>query len=173
MSHRARSDAVGDRSQWQSQRSRLNLSGRCQCDLSGGSLQPSSRGSSLHVSGRSWCRRPRNGAFASALEFVSFSTLAPLAHGDVGAPVDAPERLIVEVPVPGAQEHAGTIARPDECVCRAGRPVHEVPGAQVTFVILDDQDALAHEDQKVLLHGLGVVPAAPAGVRGGRIPRQA
>jgi hypothetical protein len=35
--------------------------------------------------------------------------------------------------------------------------VHEVPGAQVALLILDDQDALALQDEEVLLLGLAVV----------------
>ena len=43
--------------------------------------------------------------------------------------------------------------------------VHEVPGPQVPFLVLDDQHALAHEDQEVLLDRLGVV-------EGRRLPRR-
>lgn len=59
-----------------------------------------------------------------------------VAHGDFGGLVDPPEGLVVEVPVPGTQEHARTVARPDEGVCRPGRAMHEVPGTEVTFLIL-------------------------------------
>jgi len=46
----------------------------------------------------------------------------------------------------------------------AGRAVHEVPGAELTLLVLDDQDAFATQEEEVLLHRLRVVPA-------GRPPR--
>ena len=54
--------------------------------------------------------------------------------------------------------------RPDEDVTSAGRTVDEVPGAQVPFLLLDDEEALAGEHEEVLLLRLGVVEAA-------RLPR--
>src|SRR5918995_2881877 len=59
--------------------------------------------------------------------------------------------------VAGAEKDARTVACSDERVPRAGRAVHEVPGTEMTFLILDDQDALTHQHEKVLLHRLGVV----------------
>ena len=38
-----------------------------------------------------------------------------------------------------------------------GRAVEEVPGFQAPLLILDDEDALAREDEEVLLHVLRVV----------------
>src|SRR5688500_11851588 len=80
-----------------------------------------------------------------------------VAPGDVRARVAAPERLVVEVTVRGADEYARHVARTDERVRRARRAVHEVPGAEVTLLVLDDQDAFAHQDEEVLLHRLRVV----------------
>ena len=42
--------------------------------------------------------------------------------------------------------------------------VDEVPGLEASFLVFDDQDALAHQDQEVPLHRLRVVEARrPAG----------
>ena len=52
------------------------------------------------------------------------------------------------------------LCRPDEDVARAGRTVDEVPGAKVPFLLLDDEEALAGENEEILLLGLGVIQAA-------------
>src|SRR4051794_27486767 len=53
-----------------------------------------------------------------------------VAQRGVRAPGDAPERLVVQVAVSGAEQHARTVTRSDEGVPRARRAVHEVPGPQ-------------------------------------------
>jgi hypothetical protein len=62
------------------------------------------------------------------------------------------------------EEHARLFARSDEDVSRPGRTVEEVPGSQPALFLLDDRDALAREDEEVLLARVGVVEAA-------RLPR--
>src|SRR6185437_8139281 len=62
------------------------------------------------------------------------------------------------------EEHARAITAADEDVLRAGREVHEVPGLDRPLLTFDQQQALAAQDQEVLLPVLGVVVAV-------RLPR--
>src|SRR5207342_2805462 len=57
------------------------------------------------------------------------------------------------------QDRARPVAGADDDVVGPGRAVEEVPGLEVPFLILDDQQALAREHEEVLLHALGVVAA--------------
>src|ERR1043166_6864614 len=60
----------------------------------------------------------------------------------------------------GHEDHARPVPRADEAVLRPRGAVHEVPLLQVPLVALDDRDALAAEDEEVLLVHLAVVPAS-------------
>src|SRR5262249_53698098 len=77
---------------------------------------------------------------------------------NLGRPGLTPERLLVEVAVPGAHDHARPVAGSDERVPGSRRAVHEVPGPEMPLFLLDDRDALAGHDEEVLLDGLGVEP---------------
>src|SRR3954465_9704630 len=57
------------------------------------------------------------------------------------------------------QDGARLVAGADEDVLRAGGCVEEIPRAQRALLALDEQRALAREDEKVLLLVLGVVAA--------------
>ncbi len=56
----------------------------------------------------------------------------------------------------------GPSPAPDEDVLGPGRAVHEVPGLQQALLAFDDQQALAGEDEEVLLRVLAVVHAVRA-----------
>ena len=89
----------------------------------------------------------------------------PVREGDVGARIDdgLPGR-----PRAGHEEDARAVARPHEDVLGARRAVHEVPGPERPLLALDEQQALAREDEEVLLGRLRVVEAArPAGAEHG------
>jgi hypothetical protein len=70
---------------------------------------------------------------------------------------------MVFTPITGCEDDARAVACAHEGVRRARRAVHEVPGAKTPLLALDDQDALAHEHEKVLLNVLSVVhPTRPS-----------
>src|SRR5215831_3922609 len=58
------------------------------------------------------------------------------------------------------QDHARFVARADERVRRVRRAVEEVPRAQAPFLSFDDQEALAPQDEEILLIRLTVVERA-------------
>ncbi len=64
---------------------------------------------------------------------------------------------------PGAaadhQQHARRVAQPHEDVVRARRTVKEVELPEAPLLLLDDRQALARDDEEVLLGRLGVVHA--------------
>src|SRR4051794_8222468 len=57
------------------------------------------------------------------------------------------------------EDHARPVAGADEDVLGPGRAVEEIPRAQDAFLPLDQQAALARENEEVLLLGLAVVEA--------------
>ena len=57
------------------------------------------------------------------------------------------------------QDRARPLTRTDDDVVRPGRAVEEVPRLEVSLLVLDDQDALASQDEEVLLDVLRVVLA--------------
>ena len=71
----------------------------------------------------------------------------------------------IDDPAPAAaagadREHdRGAVAGADDDVVRLGRAVHEVPGAQLPLLALDEQQALAGEHEEALLRPLAVVEA--------------
>ena len=83
-----------------------------------------------------------------------------MSSGGLGKRIE--DRALVRARA-GHEDHARP-GRPDEDVARAGRTVDEVPGAKVPFLLLDDEEALAGENEEILLLGLGVIQAA-------RLPR--
>ena len=67
------------------------------------------------------------------------------------------------------EDHARPCRPSRRSVCGHRRAMHEVPRPQVPFLVFDDEHALAHQDQEVLLHRLGVVErrtGVPAARRG-------
>ena len=60
------------------------------------------------------------------------------------------------------QDHARPVASSHEGVLRPGRRVEEVPGSEASLLALDQQPALAGENEKRLLIRLGVIDAALA-----------
>src|SRR6185437_3513781 len=68
------------------------------------------------------------------------------------------------------EDHARVVACPDEDVRRARRAMEEVPGAEMAFLALDDEVALARQHEERLLVRLGVVEAARlAGLEDGEV----
>jgi len=51
----------------------------------------------------------------------------------------------------------GALSRRDEAMRGVRRAVDEIPGAERPLLALDEQQALAHEDEEALLGGLGVI----------------
>src|SRR3954447_12988383 len=80
----------------------------------------------------------------------------PVAQGELGYRIAEP---LAGVPRTDAQEHARAVAGANEDVLGERRAVHEVPGAQAALLSLDEEKALAAQDQEVLLALLGVVVA--------------
>src|SRR5919109_4536273 len=68
---------------------------------------------------------------------------------------------LVETARPDHEDRARAVARADEHMLGARRTVHEVPSAQRALLAVDDRDALAMEDQEVLLDRLAVIEAVP------------
>src|SRR6266511_3880795 len=63
------------------------------------------------------------------------------------------------------EDHARTVSSSDEGVLGARRAVHEVPRLEAPLLAVDEQQALAGEDEEVFLVGLSVVqPARLAGL---------
>src|SRR6188474_3239400 len=58
------------------------------------------------------------------------------------------------------EDHARTSAGADEAVLGVRRAVHEVPRLERPLLALDQEQALAREDEKVLLVRLTVIPPA-------------
>src|SRR5437867_1729646 len=84
-----------------------------------------------------------------------------LRHGE--ALVPSARRRCPSPAIPFALRHeddARAVARPDEAVLGAGRAMHEVPRFERPLLALDQQKALAGEDEEVLLVGLTVIPPA-------------
>ena len=57
------------------------------------------------------------------------------------------------------QNRAGSVADTDEDVERSRRAVHKVPRLNPPFLLLNQEQALAREDEEVLLHVFAVVEA--------------
>ena len=66
-------------------------------------------------------------------------------------------------PAADHDDHTGPVAGADEGVLRPGRAVDEVPGLQAAFLALDQENALAGDDEEALLAALAVVHAFLAG----------
>ena len=60
---------------------------------------------------------------------------------------------------PGHEDDAGAVTRADDDVLGSGRAVEEVPRAERALLALDEQQALAGENEEVLLGLLFVVEA--------------
>src|SRR4051794_7518063 len=67
---------------------------------------------------------------------------------------------VLSRPRAGHEDRARPLAGSDERVLRPGRAVHEVPRFQVPVLALDQEQALAVEDEEVLLVRLAVVAAS-------------
>ena len=82
-----------------------------------------------------------------------------MAEGQLGAHVDGAP---VRPPLSRArhEDHTRTIPGPDEAVLGVRRAVHEVPRLERPLLALDQEQALAREDEKVLLVRLTVIPPA-------------
>src|SRR5215217_3633737 len=80
-----------------------------------------------------------------------------VAQGKLRARVRDP--LLARAPA-GHEDHAWTVARADEDVLRLRRAVDEVPRAKPPLLALDQQHALACDDDEVLLVRLTVIEAA-------------
>src|SRR5207247_2298982 len=79
-----------------------------------------------------------------------------VAPGEVGDGIDD---RIVRIPGTDHQDRARAGAGSDEDMARVRWTVHEVPCPQRPLLLLDEQEALAVEDEEVLLRRLGVVEA--------------
>jgi hypothetical protein len=78
---------------------------------------------------------------------------------DLGPEIDP---LQVVAAIPGGEEDTRPRVGCHDRVGGHRRAVDEVPSPQAPFLVFDDQDALAHQDQEVLLHRLRVVQTPPA-----------
>ena len=67
------------------------------------------------------------------------------------------------------QDHARPVASSHERVLRPGRRVEEVPGSKASLLALDEQPALAAENEERLLIRLGVIDAALARLEDGHV----
>src|SRR4249920_513930 len=70
------------------------------------------------------------------------------------------------------QDHAWPVASPHEGVLRPGWRVEEVPGSEASLLALDEQPALARENEERLLIRLGVIDAALARLEDGHVDPQ-
>src|SRR6185295_7846721 len=85
-----------------------------------------------------------------------------VAEGGLGARVDDAGVLGPAVARSRHEDRARPVPGANEDVLGLGRAVHEVPRAQGALLALDDEHALAREDEEVLLVALAVVD--PAGL---------
>ena len=67
------------------------------------------------------------------------------------------------------QDRARPVASPHEGMLRPGGTVEEVPGAEASLLALDEQPALAGQNEERLLIGLGVIHAALARLEHGDV----
>ena len=95
-------------------------------------------------------------AYATRGSDVSSSTPAPCFDAVSFDGIDDASAL---PPRSHSHHDARTVAGADEDVLRPGRAVHEVPRFQRSLLAFDDQQALAGEDEEVLLRVLAVVHA--------------
>src|SRR4051794_22620585 len=101
----------------------------------------------------------RQPARAPAMKITHGASPAPTNPCSVGGGL---EDAFLQPAGPGAglEDHARVAPGADEPVLGVRRAVHEVPGLQPPLLAFDEEDALAGEDEEVLLVGLAMVTAA-------------
>ena len=82
----------------------------------------------------------------------------------LGARIDDARLLRPPLPRARHEDHAGAVSRADEYVLGVRRAVDEVPRPERSLLALDQEQALAGEDEEVLLIRLpGYIPFACPG----------